>query len=307
MNTIKRILLVIDGQNETDSLLSEIISISTAMQTHVTLLGIHETSVHPEQMDEQQRRIYQWINEDRQEQLESIASTLEKSGIEVSSHHLSGKPWLEIIHHANQGHYDLIMKPADNESGFKHMLFGSTDMQLFRMSPLPVWIFKPTPNRNLKNIALAVDLLPYDDERNSLADKILLWGKQVADIAGSHIHVVHTWKLFGELTLRGRSISSNTVDKLVHDEEKKQHQLLSEAIQRNGLETDRVTVHFCQGEAKKLIPEIVNTENIDLLVMGTVSRTGIPGFFIGNTAETVLHQVDCSVLAVKPDNFSSPV
>lgn len=54
------------------------------------------------------------------------------------------------------------------------MLFGSTDMQLFRMSPHPVWIFKPTPNRNLKNIALAVDVLPYDDERNSLADKILL-------------------------------------------------------------------------------------------------------------------------------------
>lgn len=116
---------------------------------------------------------------------------------------------------------------------------------------------------------------------------------------------MHTWKLFGELTLRGRSISSNTVDKLVHDEEKKQHQMLSEAIQRNGLEADSITVHFCQGEAKKLTPEIVSTENIDLLVMGTVSRTGIPGFFIGNTAETVLRQVDCSVLAVKPDNFAS--
>ena len=63
---------------------------------------------------------------------------------------------------------------ADNETGFKHMLFGSTDMQLFRMSPHPVWIFKPPPTRNLKNIPLAVDVLPYDDERNSLADKILL-------------------------------------------------------------------------------------------------------------------------------------
>jgi nucleotide-binding universal stress UspA family protein len=41
--------------------------------------------------------------------------------------------------------------------------------------------------------------------------------------------------------------------------------------------------------------------------MGTVVRTGIPGLLIGNTAETVFHHVRCSVLAVKPDSFVSPV
>ncbi len=48
-------------------------------------------------------------------------------------------------------------------------------------------------------------------------------------------------------------------------------------------------------------------ERIDLLVMGTVCRTGVPGFLIGNTAESVLQQVDCSVLAVKPEGFVTPV
>ena len=41
--------------------------------------------------------------------------------------------------------------------------------------------------------------------------------------------------------------------------------------------------------------------------MGTVSRTGVTGFLIGNTAEKVLRQVDCSVLVVKPDKFVTPV
>ncbi len=54
-------------------------------------------------------------------------------------------------------------------------------------------------------------------------------------------------------------------------------------------------------------PELVRREGIDLLVMGTVCRTGVAGFFIGNTAETVLAQVDCSVLSVKPEGFLSPV
>jgi hypothetical protein len=41
--------------------------------------------------------------------------------------------------------------------------------------------------------------------------------------------------------------------------------------------------------------------------MGTVARTGIAGLLIGNTAEAILEQVQCSVLAVKPPGFVSPV
>ena len=45
----------------------------------------------------------------------------------------------------------------------------------------------------------------------------------------------------------------------------------------------------------------------ELVVMGTICRTGLPGFFIGNTAETVLQSVDCAVLTVKPEGFVTPV
>ena len=45
----------------------------------------------------------------------------------------------------------------------------------------------------------------------------------------------------------------------------------------------------------------------DQVVMGTVCRTGLAGFFIGNTAESVLQQVNCSVLVLKPEGFVSPV
>jgi nucleotide-binding universal stress UspA family protein len=41
--------------------------------------------------------------------------------------------------------------------------------------------------------------------------------------------------------------------------------------------------------------------------MGTVARTGIPGFIMGNTAETILNQIDASVLAIKPPGFGTPV
>ena len=58
---------------------------------------------------------------------------------------------------------------------------------------------------------------------------------------------------------------------------------------------------------EEVIPEFVVAEGVDILVMGTVARGGIPGLLIGNTAERVLRKITCSVLAIKPDEFVSPV
>ena len=62
-----------------------------------------------------------------------------------------------------------------------------------------------------------------------------------------------------------------------------------------------------KGDAGKVLPALAQKKQIGLVVMGTVSRTGVAGFFIGNTAERVLYQIDCAVLAVKPDGFVTPV
>jgi len=66
-------------------------------------------------------------------------------------------------------------------------------------------------------------------------------------------------------------------------------------------------VHLVKGNLGTMIPQLAEKEQVDLIVMGTVCRTGLAGFFIGNTAERVLQQVDCSVLTVKPDGFVTPV
>ena len=62
-----------------------------------------------------------------------------------------------------------------------------------------------------------------------------------------------------------------------------------------------------KGEAGIQIPKLAKEIDVDLIVMGTLSRTGIAGLFIGNTAEKILYRVNCSVLAIKPDGFNTPV
>ncbi|RAR61433.1 nucleotide-binding universal stress UspA family protein [Onishia taeanensis] len=66
-------------------------------------------------------------------------------------------------------------------------------------------------------------------------------------------------------------------------------------------------VHLPMGYARKQSPQLVKKLKAVLVVMGTVARIGIPGFIIGNTAEAVLYHLQCSVLALKPPGFVSPV
>lgn len=42
---------------------------------------------------------------------------------------------------------------------------------------------------------------------------------------------------------------------------------------------------------------------LDLVIMGTLARSGLKGIVIGNTAESVLGALNCPVLRVKPIGF----
>ncbi|HUW26569.1 MAG TPA: universal stress protein [Gallionella sp.] len=307
MKKIRNILLAVDGNVGRQAFIAEVATVAKDAGAQVTVLGVLDMPPGGHEKNAKSSDLQQWMMEDQLNEMEDISSTLAKSGFQVTIKQSSGKSYLEITREAISGDYDLIMKQAESEPAVKTLLFGSTDMQLFRLCPYPVWVFKPTTNTELRKIMVAVDLLAYDQEKNALADKVLQWGKHVASLVGSELHVVHIWDLYGEATLRGRSVLVNTVDRLVQDEERIHRQWLNEALAKNGLEQNEVQIHFHKGDAKELIPEIARAMKTDLLVMGTVGRTGIPGFFMGNTADSVLRQVDCSVLAIKPEGFLTPL
>jgi len=67
------------------------------------------------------------------------------------------------------------------------------------------------------------------------------------------------------------------------------------------------SIHVLSGDPREVLPRLASRLRIGLIVMGTVARTGLPGLFMGNTAETILQSVGCSVLAVKPEGFVAPV
>lgn len=167
-----------------------------------------------------------------------------------------------------------------------------------------------------RQIVAAVDFDPDDDENDSLNNYILENAMSLAVSEFAELHVVHAWRLPCERTLRsGRySIKKSEIDEILRDVERNRwlwlKALVSECAGRLGeaaMDYPKPQVRLVKGRADRVIPDACEELRAELVVMGTVGRVGIPGLTIGNTAEAILSQIDCSVLAVEPAGFVSLV
>jgi nucleotide-binding universal stress UspA family protein len=70
---------------------------------------------------------------------------------------------------------------------------------------------------------------------------------------------------------------------------------------------DLTQVVHMRGVPADVLIEHAASERIETLVTGALARTGAVGLYTGNTAETVPNRLNCSVLAVKPKGFVSPI
>ncbi len=250
---------------------------------------------------------------------QELASLIEpyRQRIKVQAKVLIGTPFLEIIREILRNGRDLLIKTAETWD-WQDRLFGSDDMHLLRKCPCPVWITLPEEKPNYSRIMAAVDFDPWlegagGDDLNRL---ILELASSMALSDFAELHVVHAWEPMTENVIRvfGSDLSEEQIAANVNREQRDhQAQLewltgrLRDWIGSGAYDYLSPRLYLRQGSARKEIPAQARRINADLVVMGTVARTGLAGFFMGNTAETILNQIDCSVLAVKPTGFVTPV
>lgn len=311
MQRFKNILLVAGGANWEEVALKRAVALAKTNRARLSVVDVVAelprdlrmliTSMH---LADVQRLAVS----ERLKDLKHLIEPVQKKGIKVSAKVLIGIPFIEIIREVLRNKHDLVMKTARGGFTLRDVLLGSTAMHLMRKCPCPVWVIKPTQQKKYARIMAAVDPDPIDEKRNSLDAKIMELAASLARIEGSELHVVHCWKLFGEKIFSGSGrMSRSEVNKLSRTVRMDHKDRISELVEKHTPDFPSNRIHLLKGDAEKLIPEMAKRKGIELIVMGTVTRTGITGFIIGNTAERVLQRVDCSVLTVKPDGFVTPV
>ncbi len=265
----------------------------------------------------QGREPHDAIIDERRRKIEAILPELPRE-LDITVKVSIGKPFLEITKAVLRYGYDLIIKSPDTRKNIGASLFGSTDMHLLRKCPCPVWIVASEKDTKIRKILAAVDLESYgdDDELNALNQQILEMSTSLAWNETSQLHIVHAWMVMGDDMLDSRwhkYIESDVQEWITLQKEEVQikknefSSMLYTILHDNDMEALDVRIHMMEGDPEEVIPREVKEKEIDLVVMGTISRTDLAGFFIGSTAETILSRVNRSVLAVKPLGFVSPV
>ena len=310
MKRFKNILVIYNGTESGQSALYRAIDLTTRNEARLTVLQVITqipsdyrmliTSLSPEEIMENAVKEHTELLE------KHIAHFSKADRIEVRV--VAGREFIEIIKEVLRNNHDLVVKTARGMSGKIGQLFGSTAMHLLRKCPCPVWLIKQEQGQVYGRVMAAVDVMPSDMEENDLNKKIMDLATSLAEIEKSALDIVHAWeKPSTNILAGGVDYFPGDINELFDDARNMHVKWLEEFLEQYDLQHLQHHEHVLEGWADEVIPEFAEQHHVDLIVMGTVCRTGISGFFIGNTAEKILNNINCSVLAVKPEGFVSPV
>lgn len=227
--------------------------------------------------------------------LEGLVSQAAELGVTADMEVRFGKSWLELIRLVLRNGHDLVIAGTRHLGALQGLLLGSTGIKLLRKCPAPVWITQPQKDRSGNSILVAHDLRPVGDLAMEL-------GCSMAELHGSELHVLHAVDV---AEMHHLPPSGFLKDDNSHAQASAEHHIRAQLANYSFASSPQV--HVVTSPPADAIVEQIDKQGVELLVMGTIARTGIPGWIVGNTAERLLPRIPCSVLAVKPEGFESPV
>ncbi len=304
---ITKILFFADGAEGEQAALNRTVHMASLLTASIEVVDVvPEISADSPVLKGRVDKLQERVALERQGQLDSLIAHLSAQEARkplLSRRVLAGKEHVEVIRLVQKENFDLLVKPANSSRDLKSVLFGGTDRRLLHHCPCPVLILKPE-HGDRRSVLAAVDPVPEDSVHMELNNEIMGAAARLSRFQDAPLHILHAW----ELKLDERLVNHTDKDELAElmtslrtDTQRRLKRLME------GSQITDAEDHLVQGCAERVITDFVAANDIDLLVMGTVAKSGAPGFLVGNTAEKILDAVDCSVLALKPEGWVSPI
>lgn len=307
MKRFKNIIYIIeDGDNE-DAVLEKVINLARLNEAGVLVTRIPEESnfdVFSRLFAERMRELDSILREQYQAAIDHIVNDARWGNIEVKGSLLPGYGFISVVQQVLRSKHDLVIKGGKLDEGVDQLA-----MRLIRKCPCPVWVIRKTHSGDFRRILASVDIGTGNKETDALNKKIVQLSSSLAQREKGEAHYMHSWRLEFEMMMHGPRMNIKPEELF---EFKKKLRLQRETDLQHLLEQSDIqplaeSVHLVEGDTRMVIQDLLERLQIDVLVMGTIGRSGIPGLLIGNMAEKILSKINCTVLTVKPDDFVSPV
>jgi nucleotide-binding universal stress UspA family protein len=231
-------------------------------------------------------------SEDRRRQALEIPST--DAEVSIHTHLVRGLSASEaIVEVAGDLKCELIVMGTHGRRGFTHLLLGSVAEHVVRSAPVPVLTVRPdsvVPPAGCHRI-----LVPHDfsDHSTTAVEVAAAWARVLtAEITLLHAVEPVVYPEFYAVDL--------LPDEMIGRLKSRSEEALEQAAERH-LEGVTVNVKVIVGRAGDTIVTEADSENHDLVVMGTRGLSGLEHLLLGSVAESVLRRCALPLLAVRED------
>jgi universal stress protein E len=189
------------------------------------------------------------------------------------------------------GTYQAVIKTGSHTESLVH---SSTDWQLLRECPAPVLIVAEKRWHRTKPVLVALDVGSSVKSKRSLNHKVIAAGKALAEALGVDLEIITAVEIPAFLK------DLDLIDPASYTAEAREEMAphLRELAEAHDIPEARF---LCKrGPVEKVITSRAAKVRAQIVVMGTVGRTGVKARLLGNTAEKVIRHMKTDVLAIKP-------
>lgn len=204
--------------------------------------------------------------------LQSITKPADESGLEYSYELCWSTDWSDaVLNCADRIQPNIIFIP-DYDVDVRRNMFSNSKWDLLRKSFCPVLIARPGASNHRKVILAALNIRTENPKYIEMNEEILADGKKQVEIYNADLYVINSYK------------------DSMHYPDREQ------LLKFTGLPTERV--HLGEGDPADVIAEYADEIKADVVIIGTMHRTGAAALMRGNTSEKVLRKVKQDVVTI---------
>ena len=306
MDSYKQILVVIDPTTEDQKALKRACHLASLTGAKITaFLSIFDFSYEMTTMlsSDEREAMRKSVISDRTEWIKNTLSQLDiitdDIEIKVVWHN---RPYEAILTEVLENSHDLIVKGTHEHDLLKSVIFTPTDWHLLRKSPTPILLVKEHEWPKNGNIVAAINVGSEDEDHISLNNKLTEKAVSLAKIIEANVHLVTSYPG----TPVNIAIEIPEFNASDYSETMKKYHIESMTAHAENFGVPESQTHVHEGLPEDVIQTAAKELDAELVILGTVGRTGISAALIGNTAEHVIDNLNCDVLALKPDGYVSP-
>ena len=212
------------------------------------------------------------------------------AGMETESIVLKGNPAEEIVNFAEEQKVDMVIVGSLGKSGIKHFILGSVSEKVVRHAKVPVLVVREQKEEKpQKKILIATD-------GSKATEKAVDFGIEIARLNGSKVYAVYVI----DITSFDSILMDEVWEKDMQEQFEKTGRKATSCVEENakavGVEAESIIL---KGNPAKEIVDFAEEQKVDMIVVGSLGKSGVEQFVIGGVSEKVLRNAKVPVLVVR--------